>query len=743
MSEVKEALEDKLVINKYRQLLRHAKGLTAQHKKSIRKAYKFAVEAHKDMKRKSGEPYVVHPIEVAIICARDLNLSHVSIISALLHDVVEDTDYSLNDIELMFGKKVAKIIDGLTKISGLAVHSKSMQAENFRKILLTLNDDVRVILIKLADRLHNMRTLGAMPQHKKLKIASETNYLYAPLAHRLGLFAIKSELEDLALKYKEPEAYDMISNQLKGSEENRRKFINKFTAPIRNRLNKLGLEYKILSRTKSISSIWGKMQSKKVNFDEIYDIFAVRIVINSTIEKEKVDCWRVYGSITDLYYPKQDRFRDWISVPKANGYEALHTTVMSNEGKWVEIQIRSERMDEVAEKGYAAHWKYKENSNVDIGLEEWLVKIRELLENPDQNALRFLDDFKLNLFSEEIFTFTPKGELKTLPKGSTVLDFAYNIHSEIGNKAIGAKVNSKLEPFDHELITGDQVEILTSNKQSPNEDWLEKVITARAKGQIKSAIKENRKKHIEPGKEKLANYFHKLNMEMSPSNVGSFKNHCGINSNNDFYYLIDKGKIGLDELKDFQLKTEKDKSNWMKYLNPFKRRAKKSEDNNLSEVINEKLHENPEEMLLTKQQAKGNIDYEIADCCNPIPGDDVIGFFKANGKISIHRTNCEKATRLSSTYGHSIVKTKWRKEGNVQFLTGIKIYGYDKLGMIMEITQVLSSDMNVNIRSLNIESSKNLFEGIVTLYVQNTKQVERIISKLFKIKGVDKVYRIN
>jgi len=553
------SINDNLVVNKYRQLLRHLKQNDKNASPTVRKAYKLAVEAHKDMKRKSGEPYVVHPIDVAIICARDLNLGHTSIISALLHDVVEDTDYTLQDIELMFGKKVSKIIDGLTKISGLTAHSKSMQAENFRKILLTLNDDVRVILIKLADRLHNMRTLESMPHEKQMKIASETAYLYAPLAHRLGLFTIKSELEDLSLKYKEPEVYNLISNKLRIGEEDRRKFINKFTQPIRNRLNKLNIDYKILSRTKSISSIWGKMQNKKVSFEEVYDVFAVRIVINSKLEKEKVDCWRVFGTVTDLYYPKQDRFRDWISVPKANGYEALHTTVMSNDGKWVEIQIRSQRMDEIAEKGYAAHWKYKDSSNFDLGLEEWLGKIRELLDNPDPNALSFLDDFKLNLFTEEIFTFTPKGDLKTLPKGSTVLDFAYDIHSEIGNSTIGAKVNSRLVPIDEVLITGDQVEILTSDMQKPKGDWYEKVITARAKSQIKSALKEIKREHSEEGKAKLAKYFHKLNMEMTPENIGEFKKYCGIKSNNDFYYRIAVDKIGIDELKDFILKNEKDK----------------------------------------------------------------------------------------------------------------------------------------------------------------------------------------
>lgn len=738
----KVSSDDKIVVNKYRQLLRYSTVTDPVQKKRIRKAYNFAVEAHKDMRRRSGEPYVIHPIEVAIISAKEIGLGATSIICALLHDVVEDTDYTIKDMEVMFGKKVARIIDGLTKISGIFDQSSSLQAENFRKMLLTLSDDVRVILIKLADRLHNMRTLEAMPKEKQLKIASETAYLYAPLAHRLGLFAIKSELEDLALKYKEPEAYNLISKKLQISQEERNKFITRFTQPVRKKLNRQDFGYKVISRTKSISSIWGKMQKKQITFDEVYDLFAIRIILNSTFENEKADCWQVYGTVTDIYIPKQDRFRDWLSVPKANGYEALHTTVMSSEGQWVEIQIRSSRMDEIAEKGYAAHWKYKGQKNSEGGLDEWLNKIRELLQDPNQDALDFLDDFKLNLFAEEIFTFTPKGEMISMPAGSTVLDFAYTIHSEVGNKAIGAKINNKLVPVSQVLGSGDQIEILNSHKQLPKDEWMDIAVTARAKSQIKSALKEGRKQYIEPGKEKLEQCFVEMKLEIDPALIKSFQRYTKTPSENDFYFKLAKGEIGLDELKDFMLKDEKSKSNWLRKLNPFARKPKGNEAD-LNTVIHEQLHEKPESLLLSKKHAKGKIDYTLANCCNPIPGDDVIGFFQSSGIIDIHRTTCKDATKLMSTYGNSIVKTKWRDKGSVEFLSGIKIYGYDQIGLIREITEVVSSELSVNIRSLNIESSEGLFEGIAMLYVQDTKQLERIISKLIKIKGIENVYRIN
>lgn len=733
--------EDRIIKNKYRQLLHYANLKDASRKKTIKKAFYFAVEAHKGMRRKSGEPYVLHPIEVALIATQEIGLGATSIICALLHDVVEDTDYTLKDIELMFGKRVASIIDGLTKISGIFDQSSSQQAENFRKVLLTLSDDVRVILIKIADRLHNMRTLDSMPTEKQLKIASETSYLYAPLAHRLGLFSIKSELEDLSLKYKEPEAYNVISSKIESSEIERRRFINKFMQPLKRSLNRQEIKYKILYRTKSISSIWSKMHTKKVDFDEIYDLFAIRIIIEGDQAQERANCWRVYSLVTDLYIPKQDRFRDWISMPKANGYESLHTTVMSKEGKWVEIQIRSTRMDEIAEKGYAAHWKYKGSSKSESsGLDEWLTKIREVLQNPTADALDFLDDIKLNLFSEEIYTFTPKGEIRSLPKGASVLDFAFNIHSEIGKKAIGAKINNRLVPLSYILTSGDQVEIITSNKQMPKEDWYDSAITARAKSQIKVAIKEEKKKFGTLGREKLESYFNQLDVEFNQANIKDFQNYAGISSGSDFYFKIATGKIDLNHLQDWMLKKDKEKSSWLSYLNPFSSRKAKVHKDEVSEHIYKQLADSPESLLLTE---KANItNYELAECCKPINGDDVVGFITSDNKIIIHRTECKEALRMMSTYGNSIVKTKWREKGAVEFLTGIKLFGYDKLGLIREITEVISSELNVNIRSFEIESSEGLSEGKIMLYVQDTKQLDNIIAKLKQIGGIDKIFRI-
>ena len=732
--------EESQIIGKYRQLLHYSNIKDPAKRKLIKKAYYFAVEAHKDMRRKSGEPYVFHPIEVALIATREIGLGSTSIICALLHDVVEDTDYTLKDIELMFGKKVASIIDGLTKISGIWDESGSQQAENFRKVLLTLADDVRVILIKIADRLHNMRTLDSMPHEKQLKIASETSYLYAPLAHRLGLFSIKSELEDLSLKYKEPEAYHIISSKIESSEIDRKRFINKFLHPIKQVLNRHGIKYRVLSRTKAISSIWNKMQTKKVDFEEIYDLFAIRFILDGDIQTEKENCWRVYSLITDIYIPKQDRFRDWISMPKANGYESLHTTVMSKEGKWVEIQIRSNRMDEIAEKGYAAHWKYKGQTKSESGLDEWLSKIREVLQNPTADALDFLDDFKLNLFSEEIYAFTPKGEIRTLPKGATVIDFAFSIHSAIGKNAIGAKINNRLVPLSHVLNSGDQVEILTSTKQIPKEEWFDMATTARAKSQIKQAVKEEKKKFGPIGKKRLFEIFTQFEINNTQENLKDFQNHIGIASGSDFLYKIAIGKIDENDVKDWMLKKEKENPSWLSYLNPFSRLKFRKDSDQVSSIIYEKLQSSPESLLLSE---KTNIkDFRLAACCNPINGDNVVGFIDADNIINIHRTECKEASRLMSTYGNSIVKTKWRDKGNVEFLTGIKIFGYDKIGLLLEITEVITSEHNINIRSFNIQSSEGLSEGIAMLYVTDTKQLDNIIARLKLIKGIEKVFRI-
>ena len=597
------------ILKRYKNLLKVCKpNSSAEDKKLIRKAFNLAVEAHKDMRRKSGEPYIYHPIAVAYISASEIGLGTTSVICALLHDVVEDTDYTLTDIRGLFGEKVARIIDGLTKISEIFDNtSPSIQAENFKKMLLTLSDDVRVILIKLADRLHNMRTLSAMPPQKQLKISYETLYLFAPLAHRLGLYSIKSELEDLALKHTEPEIYDNIYQKVKESEKERARFITRFINPIKKELTKQKLDFTITHRTKSINSIWEKMKKKEIPFEEVFDLFAIRIVVNTSAEQEKAECWKVYSIVTDFYRPNPDRLRDWISIPKANGYESLHTTVMSSTGQWVEVQIRSKRMDEIAEKGYAAHWKYKETGNSESGLDEWLRKIRELLKSPEANALDFLDDFKLNLFSDEIFIYTPKGELKTLPIGATTLDFAYNIHSKLGDSCIGAKVNHRLVPLNYKLKSGDQVEIISSGKQKPKEDWLEYVITAKAKSKIKAALKEDTRKLAEEGKEILMRKFKQFKLEFNNANISKLSSFYKIPNSQELFCHVASGKIGLKEIKLFI--QEKDRSKWFKYLtSPFSILSGKdkaiAEKDTLQNKIAAQLKNKPDTLLIGDNMEK-------------------------------------------------------------------------------------------------------------------------------------------
>lgn len=733
--------ERKEILQQYRELISAAVPKTTEEdQQQIKKAFQIAAEAHKDMRRKSGEPYIIHPIEVARIAVEEIGLGATSIICALLHDVVEDTDYTLKDIEELFNPTIARIIDGLTKISGIFDNSdQSHQAENFRKVLLTLSDDVRVILIKLADRLHNMRTLDSLPERKQFKIASETTYLYAPLAHRLGLYAIKSDLEDHALKYTHPEIYETIVTKLRESELERKRFINSFIFPIKKALNQEGLSYKIIHRTKSINSIWKKMKKKEIPFEEVYDLFAIRIVITTPVDQEKQDCWRVYSLVTDFYRPKMDRLRDWISIPKANGYESLHTTVMSSEGKWVEIQIRSQRMDDIAERGFAAHWKYKGDGNVnDLGLDNWLSRIREWLQNPESDALDFLDDFKLNLFSDEIYVFTPKGEIKTLPVNATTLDFAYTIHSQIGNTAIGAKINYKLEPLNKALHSGDQVEIITSRKQKPKEEWYEWVTTARAKTQIKLAIKENRKKYTEPGKRALKQYFRNLKIEYNDANIKALMNYVQTPSEVDFLYKLAIGDIDLENVKAFSMSYKK--GNWLRLIKKQFTRKNKTSSSSLYEDIRRKLESKPEQLLLG--QDIGKMNYVLAECCNPIPGDDVIGFIKPNKGLEVHRTNCPVAIERMSTFGNSAVKAKWKETPTVEFLTGIKINGIDKVGLVNDITKIISEELSVNIRSLEIKSHDGLSEGIIMLYLSNTYNLKNLITKLQRVEGVQKVQRI-
>lgn len=739
-SKIQAAEERSLILRKYRKLMQTIKPKASMsERKQLHQAFQLAAEAHKDMRRKSGEPYIIHPIEVAQICVEEIGLGTTSAICALLHDVVEDTEYSLTDIEGLFGSKIAKIIDGLTKISGIFDQSgASIQAENFRKMLLTLSDDVRVILIKLADRTHNMRTLDAMPREKRLKIASETVYLYAPLAHRLGLFAIKSELEDLALKFTEPEIFNTIALKIQESEEERKRFIHRFVQPIKKSLIDTGMDFKIISRTKSINSIWHKMKKKEIPFEEVYDLFAVRVIINSPNLTEKSDCWKVYSIVTDHYIPKHDRLRDWISIPKANGYESLHTTVMSKTGKWVEIQIRSTRMDEIAEKGYAAHWKYK-SEDAESGLDDWLNRIRELLQNPSSNALDFLDDFKTNLFSDEIFVFTPQGEMKSLPINSTVIDFAYNIHSHIGNSAIGAKVNHKLVGLNYALKSGDQIEIITSKKQHPREEWLNMAITARAKSQIKNAIKDHKRQFVEEGKDILKQWFVELSIEHNNNNIRRFQNFANTPGFTDFYYKVATGELGMKELKQFQSLNER--GNWLSYFRrPFSRSPKQA-PSDLSDQIREQLKQKPDSFTLSID--RDEISFRIAPCCSPIPGDDVIGFDSSDGHILIHRTNCKVAVEQASTFGNLIVKAKYTNKEAPSFLAGIKITGIDRFGLLNEITEIISKQLNVNIRSINITSSEGIFEGIVMLYVMNTEHLKELMTKLETLSGIDKILRIS
>jgi len=741
MVEVDAEIEKKEILLKYKSLLRVSRAeYSKEDKKMIRKAFDMALEAHKDTRRKSGEPYIYHPIAVANIASKEIGLGATSVICALLHDVVEDTDYTLTDISNIFGEKIAKIIDGLTKISGIFDQTTSIQAENFRKMLLTLSDDVRVILIKLADRLHNMRTLDSMPKEKQLKIASETIYLYAPLAHRLGLYAIKSELEDLAMKYTEPEIYTNISQKLRDSEAERAAFITRFIYPIRKTINEQDIKYTILARTKSIRSIWEKMKKKEIPFEEVFDLFAIRIVIDVPNETEKADCWRVYSIVTDIYRPNPDRLRDWISTPKGNGYESLHTTVMSNAGKWVEVQIRSKRMDEIAEKGYAAHWKYKDAHSNESGLDEWLKKIREMLQNMDSNALDFLDDFKLNLFSEEIFIFTPKGELKNMPIGSTALDFAYNIHSQVGNNCIGAKVNLKLVPLSHKLKSGDQIEIITSSKQFPREDWLGYVVTARAKDRIKNALKEDKKKIADEGKLILERKFKQVKLDFNNITINKLMAFHKISNTLDLYYEVANEKIGIKEIKAFTQENEKGK--WLRYLTKRFITTKTPKEKPESIIKQEQEEINKKETLVIGENMD-NLDYTLSTCCNPISGDDVFGFVTINEGIKIHRVNCPNAVQLRSKYAYRIIKAKWTDKESIAFLAGIQIKGIDELGIINNITRLISDELNLNIRSIKVETNDGTFEGDLKIYIKDTNRLNQLINNIKKIKGVEKVQRIN
>jgi GTP pyrophosphokinase len=718
--------ENKEIVKAYRSLLKSSKRqLEPGDKKLIRKAFEMALEAHRNMRRKSGEPYILHPLAVAQICAEEIGLGTTAIVCALLHDTVEDTDITLDVVKLNFGEKVAGIIDGLTKISGVFdQQNKSMQAENFRKMLLTLSDDVRVILIKLADRLHNMRTLDHMSPKSQLKIASETQYVYAPLAHRLGLYAIKTELEDLATKYLEPEQYNYVKNRLQETKAQRNRYIKQFCVPIIEELDRQGFKYEIKGRPKSIHSILNKMRKQNVTFDEVYDLFAIRIIIDSDYEDEKSDCWNVYSIVTDFYKPNPDRLRDWISTPKSNGYESLHTTVMGPKGQWVEVQIRTRRMDEIAEKGYAAHWKYKSKDAVqspDQALEEWIAKVREILENPESDALDFLDDFKLNLFAEEIFVFTPKGDLRKLPANSTIIDFAYDIHSALGGQCIGGKVNNKLVPINHKLANGDQVEVLTSTKQTPKEEWLSFVVTAKAKSKIRDYFKQQKLRASQMGKEILERKFASEKIPFTSDHLNDLINYYHLPGVAELYYQLaterlDRTKINIREILD-EVKKQRQE-------NIAEAKAKSAAAK--SKVVSNKA---PDAVILSDDI---DLPYSFAKCCNPIPGDEIFGFITVGEGVKIHRTNCPNAIGLMSNYGYRILRAKWANDTATKFsfITGIRISGIDSVGIVSSITDIISKQLQINMHSIQISSKEGTFEGYIELEVHDTKHLEDLMNKI-------------
>jgi GTP pyrophosphokinase len=727
-----EDQEKKLILREYRALLRSLKPkLKLGDKELLRTAFEMAAEAHKTMRRKSGEPYILHPLAVARICSEEIGLGVRSTICALLHDTVEDTDITLEDIEREFNSEIARIVDGLTKISNVIDVNASRQAENFKKILLTLTDDPRVILIKLADRLHNMRTLDSMKREKQLKIASETVYVYAPLAHRMGLYNIKTELEDLAMKYLEPEEYREIARKLAETKRERSRYINEFIKPLKDKLDKGDFSFDIYGRPKSIHSIWNKMRKKGVAFEEVYDLFAIRIILNSPPEKEKEDCWKVYSMITDEYNPSPERLRDWLSNPKSNGYEALHTTVMGPQGKWVEVQIRSRRMNEIAEKGLAAHWKYKEGASDESRFDKWFQQIREVLNTQDNDSIDFLQDFKTSFLAEEIYVYTPKGDVKMLPVGSTALDFAFAIHSAIGVQCIGAKVNHKLVPLSHKLRSGDQVEIITSSKQKPNEDWLAIVVTAKAKSKIKDALKEEKRKIADEGKYVVQRKLENFGAAYNQHNIDVLTAYYKLNSSLDFFYQVSVRNIDLKELKEFQLLGDR-----LESPRPIKPQQPDRPGDTAAPAVPRKDTE-----LIIFGESSDRIVYTLANCCKPIPGDDVFGFVSIGKGLTIHRTNCPNAAKLMANYGHRVVKTKWAKNKEISFLTGIRLVGMDDVGVVNKITNLISGELRINISAMTIEAKEGLFEGNIKIYVHDKEELEELVQRLKQLSGIHTVDR--
>ena len=740
-----EQADEKQINDAFQELL--DRYLESKHRKKVEiitKAFNFAKQAHKGVRRRSGEPYILHPIAVARIACVEIGLGSTSICSALLHDVVEDTDYTVEDIENLFGPKIAQIVDGLTKISGGIFGDRaSAQAENFKKLLLTMNDDIRVILIKIADRLHNMRTLGSMLPSKQYKIAGETLYIYAPLANRLGLNRIKTELEDLSFKYEHPETYKEIQDKLQATQAERESVFTEFTAPIRAQLDKMKIPYRILARVKSPYSIWNKMQAKHITFEEIYDILAVRIIFTPRNEEEELnDCFDIYVAISKIYKPHPDRLRDWVSHPKANGYQALHVTLMSNKGQWIEVQIRSERMNDVAEQGFAAHWKYKEGGgSEDEGeLSKWLKTIKEILDDPQPDALDFLDTIKLNLFASEIFVFTPKGEIKTMPQNCTALDFAFSIHTFLGSHCIGAKVNHKLVPLSHKLQSGDQVEILTSKSQKVQPSWINFATTAKAKAKIQAILKREKKEMQQKGEDMLTDFFHQENLPSNDENIKKLCNLHHVKNYDELTLNIGQGIFSLGEADKNELKEKPSPTNWKKYISfAFGGTSKNKQE--------EKQAEQPALNIDKKKIIKLTPDaiqknYILADCCKPIPGDDVLGYIDDNNRIVIHKRQCPIAAQLKTSFGNRLLAVEWETGKALNFPVNVYIKGIDGIGVLNQVTQVISQQLNVNIHKLNIESNDGIFEGRIQLYVHDVDDVNTICTNLKKIDHIKKVTRI-
>ena len=737
MTELEIEKENKAIAHEYKELLRISyQTLTPTDKKLIRKAFDVAVDAHKDQRRKSGEAYIFHPIAVAKIVASEIGLGATSIAAALLHDVVEDTPVTVNDIEKLFNPKIAQLVEGLTKIAMVQKDlNASTQAENFRKMILTLNDDVRVILIKLADRLHNMQTMDAMREDKQTKIASETLYIYAPLAHRLGLYNIKTKLEDLGLKYTEPKIHDEIVSKIKETKEEQDAYIKDISDILKNSLNKENIDYIIKGRPKSIYSIRRKMRVQNVSFDEVYDKFALRIVYKSAPTEEKFLAWKIYSIVTDHYRPSPSRLRDWISSPKSTGYEALHVTVMGPRGRWVEVQVRSERMDEIAEKGYAAHYKYKNGASEESGLDVWLNLLKEALENSETNAVDFVEDFKMNLYAKEIFVFTPKGEIKSLPKGATSLDFAFSIHSEIGIRTRGTRVNGKLVPLNYELKSGDQIEVITSQHQKPTAHWIDYVTTSRARTKIKNVLNEDTKKIAEEGKEILTRKLRHLKINLNESVTNELVNFFKLKTSLDLFYKIGLGAIENQQLKDFAAK----KSNTI--INFFKNKIKRNQKNTDDVIIN-KHETNNNYNLLVFGAEQDKLDYKLAPCCNPIAGDSVFGFVTINEGIKVHKKDCPNAIGMQSNFAYRVMSAKWIDSTQEEFKALLSITGMDSIGLTNQLTKVISNNMHVNIQSISLSTNAGLFEGQIAVVVQNNTILKRLINNIKKIDGIEKVTRV-